>query len=64
MLVKEAADQYSSFSDYSGNQLPDWRFMDAILATMRGKVIINMVDNERKQRLVSQNQEKNYFVYV
>ena len=63
-LVKCAEDLYSHFPDYSANQLPDRRFMYAILGTLRGEVLARMVNDARKQRSVSQNQEANHLVYI
>ena len=55
---------YSCFPDYYGSQLPDWRFMYAILGTFRGEMLAQMTNDARKKRSVSQNQEANYLIYV
>ena len=47
-LVKCAEDLYSHFPDYSTNQLPERRFMYAILETLRGEVLARMVSDARK----------------
>ena len=55
---------YSYFPDYYGSQLPDRRFMYAILGTFRGEMLAQMINDARKQRSVSQNQEANDLIYV
>ena len=63
-LVREVEDLAQYFPDYKENQLPDRRFMFAILATFRFDQLDNMIKNANKNRSLDSKDKDNELVYI
>ena len=63
-FVKEVDELSIYFPDYTEHQLPDRRFMFVILGTFKYEQLLNMIDNAREQRSISQQQPSEDYVYI
>ena len=63
-LVREVEDLAQYFPDYKENQLPDWRFMFAILATFRFDQLDSMIKNANKNRSLDSKDKDNELMYI
>ena len=63
-LVREVEDLAQYFLDYKENQLPDRRFMFAILVTFRFDQLDNMIKNANKNRSLDSKDKDNELVYI